>query len=164
MKTSRLAVFVAPFAVAFVAAPALAHGPGGRGACRQDLNAICSGLSPTPAAGPGNCLRALCGDITPGSGAYVNCLQTKYASQLSDPCKQQLANIQAKLTAFQTTCGADISSFCGNVTGGTWSTIQCLHEAIINNQKVSPDCQALLARHPGPRHHRPPPSDLAPAQ
>jgi hypothetical protein len=161
MTTSRLAVFGA--ALALVAAPALAYGPGGGGACRQDLKTICSGLSPAPAPGPGNCLKALCGDLTPGSGAYVNCLQTKYTSQLSDACKQQLTDIQAKMTAFQTTCGGDISNFCGNVTGGTWSTVQCLHQAVINNQKVSSACQALLAQHPG-RHHRPPAPDLAPAQ
>ena len=46
MRTSRFGMFVAPLALALVAAPALAHGPGGGSACRgatEQIKTLCSG-------------------------------------------------------------------------------------------------------------------------
>jgi hypothetical protein len=161
MKTSRFAVFVAALALALAAAPALAHGPGGGGACRQDLATLCSQLSPTPAPGPGNCLKALCPTFTPGPGAFANCVQ---GLSVSAQCKQQLTNMQTKIatwqSAFNTACAtatgttpSDVSTYCGNVTGGMGSQIQCLRQAVRNNQTVSATCQAFLAKGHGHRQH-----------
>ncbi len=153
MSTSRLTMFVAPLALALTAAPALAHGPGRGGACRADLEARCSALATPPAPGPGDCVKALCGDLTPGSGAFVNCL-LGLQPPVSSQCQQQLTDMQAKITAFQTACAGDVTQYCGNVTGGPWSTVQCLRQAVTNNQPVSPSCQALLAQHHRHRHHQ----------
>ena len=154
MKVSKIITLVAPLAMALAAAPALAHGPGGEGACRQDLTKLCSHLTPAP--GPGNCLKALCPSFTPGPGAFASCL-LGLPSGVSDQCKQQLTQMQAKIaawhTAFNTACSTDVSSFCKNVTTGPWTQVQCLRQAVVNNQPVSAPCQAFLAKHHGHGHH-----------
>jgi hypothetical protein len=158
MKVSKIITLVAPLALALAAAPALAHGPGPGGACRQDVAKLCSQLTPAPAPGPGNCLKALCPKLTPGPGAFASCL-LGLPSGVSDQCKQQLTEMQAKIaawqTAFNTACVTtnDVSSFCGNVKTGPRGQIQCLRQAVKNNQKVSATCQAFLTEHHGDRHH-----------
>ena len=162
MRTSRFAMFVAPLALALVAVPALAHGPGGEGACRQEIEAICSA-----ATGSGDCVSKLCGPTFPsGPGALANCILslTPPPKGLSPTCLTNLKNMQAKIaawqTSFQNACGTatsgDVSTYCGNVTGGTESTIKCLRQAVTDNKPVSKDCQALLAQHHGHRHHEHP--------
>jgi hypothetical protein len=166
MKVSKIIALVAPLALALAAAPALAHGPGalgpgalgprGGGACRQDLTKLCSQLTPTPAPGPGNCLKALCPTLTPGPGAFASCLLS-LQSGVSDQCKQQLTKMQAKIAAWQaafnTACANDVSQFCSNVSTGPRGQIQCLRQAVRNNQTVSQPCQAFLAEHHGYHHH-----------
>lgn len=157
MKMLRLSMFIIPLALA--AAPALAHEHGKGDACRQDVKKLCSTLSPTPAPGPGSCIEALCPNTTPGAGGFVSCLLDKYGSSLSSQCTQNLKDVQSmiatKLAAFNAACSSDVSAFCSNVTSGPWVQGQCLHQAIINNQKVSANCQTFLAQHHkgGPRGH-----------
>ena len=159
MRTSRFAMFFAALALALAAAPALAHGPGGGGACRADIKALCAAAGVTP--GSGNCLKALCPDVTPGSGGFVSCLQ-HYASQsqLSEPCQQQLNDIQAKMEAWKAACAdsGDVANVCPGVTGPR-EIGKCLHQAVRDNQlgtngnPVSPNCAALLAQHHRHHHH-----------
>ena len=159
MRMSRWSLLAAPLILA--AGPALAHGPWGGGACRQDVAKLCAGLTPTPAPGPGNCMTALCPNMTPGPGGFASCLLNTYGSSLSPQCTQQLnqmkARIAARDAAFNTACSGDVSRFCSNVTSGPWVQMQCLHQAMVTNQQVSGNCQTFLAQHhgPGPEGHGP---------
>ena len=69
MRTSRILMVSTPLAVALLAAPALAHGPHGGGACRQALHALCAQSGTTP--GPGGCLQTLCPGFTSGHGGEI---------------------------------------------------------------------------------------------
>ncbi len=177
MKSSRCAVLVVPMATVLFATPALARDAEGPGACRQDLVKLCSKLNPKPAPGPENCVKALCPSAIPGTGGFVTCLQ---GLAVSKPCKDELNEMQAQITAWQTAftsaCGAsgtpgtDVANFCNYVssTTGPWPVMHCLHQAVIDNravngQGVSAGCQTFLAqpqppmgeRGPGHRHHGP---------
>ena len=160
MRKSRLAMFVGALALVLPAVPVLAHGPDGGGACRADMEALCAGLPTPPAPGGGNCLKALCPDLTPGPGAFASCLQQHYGNSLSDPCKAQLSNLQAKLDAWKTACvdSGDVANFCPGITDPR-QIGKCLRHAVRDNavgadgNPVSPNCQALLAQHHGHRHH-----------
>jgi hypothetical protein len=152
MRTSRMIMLSAPLAVALMAAPVLAHGPGG--ACsgiKGQIKNLCSGVTT-----PGTCLTTLCPTATPGPGAWAQCLLSNATKlKLSATCQADLNNklaaIQKWQSAFETACKADVTANCNYVTGGTGSTIQCLGQAVIDNKQVSSTCQALLARHHG--HH-----------
>jgi hypothetical protein len=160
MRTSRLTMFVALLALA--AAPALAHGPSGgpgEGACRgakDQFKKLCSGVA------PGDCLSTLCKDVQPGPGQWPQCLLNlnsagKLKPALTKGCvtdlNNKLAAIQKWQTAFNDQCGADVKANCANVTGGMGLTMQCLHQAVIDNKQVSNGCQALLAQHHGHGEH-----------
>lgn len=159
MKVSKIIALVAPLALALAAAPALAHGPGGGGACLPLLQALCPSVTPGP--GPGgyhSCLKTLCGqEATPGPGGFASCLLKQSAVSNFPNCEAQLTKMQAKITAWQTAfntaCTNDVSQFCSNVTTGPPGQIQCLRQAVKNNQKVSATCQAFLAKGHGDRHH-----------
>jgi hypothetical protein len=161
MRVSMMFTLAAPLAVALMAAPALAHGPGGGGACGGDIKALCAKAGVAP--GSGNCMSTLCPGVPPGPGAFATCIDnaaSKYSYTVSANCSAQLAKMQAKIaawqTAFNTACANDVSTFCSNVTTGPWSTAQCLRQAIMNNQAVSQPCQAFLAQHHGHRPHHAP--------
>ncbi len=159
MRTSRFALFVAPLALAVAAAPALAHGPRGGGACRPLLQQLCPSVTPGPGPGGyGSCLKTLCGtEATPGPGGFASCLLKQSAISNFPKCEAQLTKMQAKIAAWQaafnTACTNDVSQFCSNVTTGPRGQVQCLRQAVTNNQKVSATCQAFLAQHHGYRHH-----------
>jgi hypothetical protein len=170
MRTSRMIMLSAPLAVALMAAPVLAHGPGGAcngpgaacngpgGACsgaKEQIKKLCSGVT------PGDCLTTLCKDVQPGPGQWPQCLLNLNSAgtlkpALTKSCVTDLNNKLAAIQNWQKTltakCGADVSANCANVTGGMGVTMQCLHQAVIDNKPVSKDCQALLAEHHG--HHR----------
>ena len=149
---SKFIMLIAPLAVALTAAPALAHGHHGGGACRQDLQTLCPNVTP----GPGNfrdCLATLCPDLTPGPGAFASCLQeaaTSTGVTLSDQCQAQLTQMQARLAAWQQACGADVRTFCSAATPGPWSAGKCLRQ---HQSELSQPCQDLLAQHHGHSHH-----------
>lgn len=163
MRTLRFAMFVAPLTLALAGAPALAHGPGGgpggEGACRgakEQIKKLCSGVT------PGDCLTTLCKDVQPGPGQWPQCLLNLNSAGTLRPAltKDCVTDLNNKLTAIQNwqktftaKCGADVSANCANVTGGMGRTIQCLHQAVIDNKQVSKDCQALLAQHHGHGDH-----------
>jgi hypothetical protein len=159
MRTLRFAMFVAPLTLALAAAPALARGPGGEGACRgakEQLKKLCSGGT------PGDCLTTLCKDVQPGPGQWPQCLLNLNSAgtlkpSLTKDCvtdlNNKLAAIQKWQATFQTACGGDVTNFCNNVTGGVWSTKQCLRQAVLDNKQVSKDCQALLAQRHGHGDH-----------
>jgi len=151
MKTSRFAVLSAAVALALAATPALAHGPGRGGACRQDLANLCSQLTPTPAPGPFNCVKALCPTAIPGTGDIVTCLQ---GLAVSDACKAELSDLQAKITAWKTAftqaCTANDLALCNNVKTGPWGQVQCLRQAVNDNKDVSQSCQLFVAQHHPP--------------
>ncbi len=175
MTTSKFASFLAPLALALAAAPALAHGPGGPGgggACsgiRGQMETLCAGAT------PGACLSTLCPDVPPGPGQWPQCLLNlndgKETQKLSSPlpaaCVTELTNklsaIQKAQQAFTAACGGDVTTFCGNVTGGPWSTMQCLRQAVKDNKTVSSNCQALLAQHHGFGFHPHGPGAFGPA-
>jgi hypothetical protein len=151
MGMSKFIMLIAPLTVALMAAPALAHGPHGGGACRQDLQTLCPNVTP----GPGSfrdCLATLCPDLTPGPGTFASCLQ-QHASGLSAACQQHLNQMQAKLAAWQQACGDDVRTFCSDVAPGPWSTGKCLRQ---HQSALSQPCQDLLAQHHGHRHHHGP--------
>ncbi len=148
MRTSRMMMLTAPLAVALMAAPALAHGHHGGGACRQDLQTLCPNVTPGPGSFRG-CLAMLCPGLTPGPGAFASCLQ-QHASELSPACQQDLNKMQAKIAAWQQACGGDVPTFCSDVAPGPWSIRKCLRE---HQSELSQPCQDLLAQHHGHRHH-----------
>lgn len=160
MTMSRFATFLAPLALALAAAPALGHGPGGPGggACsgiRGQMETLCAGAT------PGACLSTLCPDVPPGPGQWPQCLLNlndgKETQKLNPPLSaacvtelnDKLSAIQKAQQAFTAACGGDVTTFCNNVTGGPWSTMQCLRQAVKENKTVSSNCQALLAQHHG---------------
>jgi hypothetical protein len=162
MRTLRFAMFVAPLTLALATAPALAHGPGGEGACRgakEQIKELCSGVTT-----PGDCLNTLCKDVQPGPGQWPQCLLNLNSAgtlkpALTKSCVTDLNSaitaIQKWQTAFNDKCGADVKTNCANVTGGMGLTMQCLHQAVIDNKQVSKDCQALLGQHHRPGDHPP---------
>ncbi|HVO23242.1 MAG TPA: hypothetical protein VMW56_06390 [Candidatus Margulisiibacteriota bacterium] len=74
----------------------------------------------------------------------------------------KLLAIQKQQQAFTAACGGDVTTFCNNVAGNPWSTMQCLHQAVKNNKAVSSTCQALLAQHQGFGHHPHGPGEFGP--
>jgi hypothetical protein len=166
MKVSKIITLVAPLALALAAAPASAHGFGGGGACRPLLQQLCPSVTPGPGPGGyGSCLKALCGtEPTSGPGGFASCLLKQSAISNFPNCQAELTNMQAKIAAWQATfntaCAtatgttpSDVSTYCANVTGGMGSQVQCLRQAVTNNQPVSQPCQAFLAEQHGHRHH-----------
>jgi hypothetical protein len=145
---SKFIILIAPLTMALAAAPALAHGPHGGGACRQDLQTLCPDVTPGPGAFR-DCLATLCPGLTPGPGAFASCLQ-EHASELSDACQQEVSRMQAKMAAWQQACGADVQTFCSSVGPGPWSVGKCLHE---HQSELSQPCQDLLAQRHGHHHH-----------
>jgi hypothetical protein len=161
MTTSRFATFLAPLAFALAAAPVLAHGPGGGGACsglKGQMEKLCAG------AAPGTCLGTLCPDVPAGPGQWPQCLLNlndgketqKLAAPLTSACVTELNNklavIQQQQQAFTSACAGDVTTFCNNVTSGQRSTMQCLRQAVRDNKAVSSNCQTLLAQHHGHGH------------
>jgi hypothetical protein len=155
---AKFIMLIAPLTVALMAAPALAHGPHGRGACRQDLHAYCSSLTPTPDSFRG-CLATLCGpDFTPGPGAFASCLQnaaTAGTITLSGQCTAHLTKMQAKIDAWETACGDYAQKNCTDGTGPR-AIGQCLHAAQNTDPNFPPACAALLAQHHRHHHHHGP--------
>jgi len=171
MTPSKFAKLLAPLALALAAPPVLAHGPGGGGACgdiRGQMESLCAG------APPGTCLSTLCPDVPAGPGQWAQCLLNlndgketqKLSSPLTAACVTELNNkllaIQKQQQAFTAACGGDVTTFCNNVAGNPWSTMQCLHQAVKNNKAVSSTCQALLAQHQGFGHHPHGPGEFGP--
>ena len=161
MTTLRFAKFLVPLALALAAVPALAHGPGGGGACsgiRGQMETLCAGAT------PGTCLSTLCPDVPAGPGQWPQCFLNlndgketqKLTSPLTSACATDLNNkllaIQQHQQAFTAACGGDVTTFCNNVTGGQWSSMGCLRQAVKDNKAVSSNCQALLAQHHGFGH------------
>ena len=157
MTKSKFASFLAAIALA-LAAPALAHGPGGGGACsgiKGQMDTLCAGAT------PGTCLSTLCPDVPPGPAQWPQCLlnlnggteSQKLTTPLTSACVTELNDrllaIQKEQQAFTAACGGDATTFCSNVTGGQWSTMQCLRQAVTDNKAVSSNCQTLLAQHHG---------------
>ena len=160
MTTSKVGAFVASIALA-LAAPALAHGPGGGGACsgiREQMKTLCAG------APPRTCLSTLCPDVAAGPGQFPQCLLNlndgketqKLTTPLTAACvtelNDKLSAIQKEQQAFTAACAGDVTTFCNNVTGGQRSAKQCLRQAVKDNKAVSSNCQALLAQHRGFGH------------
>ncbi len=166
MTTSRFAKLIAPLLVALAAAPALAHGPGGGGACsgvKGQMEKLCAGAT------PGTCLSTLCPDVPAAPGQWPQCLLNlndgketqKLTSPLTTACVTELNDkllaIQKQHQVFIAACSGDVTTFCNNVTGGPRSTMQCLRQAVRDNKAVSSSCQALLDQRHGFGHqsHRP---------
>ena len=146
MRTSSYITAIAALGVALTVASGAALAHGKRGACRQDLQALCPNVTP----GPGSfrsCIQTLCPDITPGPGAFGACLK-QHASQLSPACQEHLNRMQANITAWQQACGADVQTYCADAAGPR-AVFQCIHE---HRDQLSQTCQDFLAKHH--RHHR----------
>ena len=83
----------------------------------------------------------------------------KLKPPLPSACVTELNNkllaIHTEQQAFTAACGGDVTGFCNNVTGGPWSAMPCLRQAVKDNKAVSSTCQALLAQHHGYGHHGP---------
>jgi hypothetical protein len=157
MKVSMMFTLAVPLAVALMAAPALAHGPHGGGACRPLVQALCPSVTPGPGPGGyGSCLKSLCPNLT-GPGGFASCLLSQGQIAAYPACQAQLTNMQNKIAAWQSAftnaCANDVSQLCSNVTTGPRGQIQCLRQAVKNNQQVSATCQTFLAKRHGHRHH-----------
>ncbi len=156
MRPRVFITLIAPLAVAMTVAPAAAHGHGDKGACRQDLQALCPNVTPGPGAFRG-CLETLCPSVTPGPGAFGSCLQ-EHASQLSAACQEQLKRRQARIAAFHQACDTDLQTYCASVSGPR-GVFRCLHH---HQNQLSQACQTFLAERPGQRfhhrHHKPTPT------
>jgi hypothetical protein len=150
---SKFVLFIAPLAVALTTAPALAHGPHGGGACRQELQTLCPNVTP----GPGSfrdCLATLCPDLAPGPGAFASCLQeaaTAKSVTLSDQCQARLTKMQAEVDAWKTACGDYAQANCTSDSGPR-AIGQCLRAAQQTDPNFPTACAALLAQHHGHHH------------
>ncbi len=157
MKPSKIVLLVPPLALALAVAPSLAHGPGGKDACRPLVQALCPDVTP----GPGeyaSCLKGLCPNLS-GPDGFASCLlnQTKIPIANYPNCQTQLTKWQTKIAAWQaafnTACSSDVKQFCANVTTGPRGQIGCLRQAVKDNKAVSGTCQTFLANHHGQGHH-----------
>lgn len=146
MRISPAIKLTALFAALFTLTFGPAYAGHGRRPCRQDIQALCPTVTPGPGAFR-ECLGTLCPNNPPGPGALVNCLE-QYADKLSPACQEHLARTQAKITAWKQACQADVQQLCGDVLPGHGNIIRCLRQ---NHDQLSQPCADLLSRHH--RHH-----------
>ena len=135
MRTSTLITLIAPFTMALIATPVLAHGGGGKGACRQDI-------------------QRLCPDITPGPGSWKavhDCLEQN-AANLSPACQQQRSRMQAKMDQVLQTCQTDIQSLCSDASSDPRATFKCLFQ---HRHDLLQACRDALPHHRHRHHHGP---------
>lgn len=148
MRIPKLVTLIAPVAVVLTFSPAYAE-HGGR-PCRNDIQALCPDITPGPGAFR-DCLSALCPNITPGNGAFLSCLQL-YSDKLSPGCQDHLSKIQARITAWQEACQADAQTLCPDTTPSHGNIIRCLRQ---NQDQLSSACAAVFQQHGNHRrHHR----------
>jgi hypothetical protein len=110
MKTSMMSLLVALLFCGFVSvgvAQALSQG----GACKADEEKFCK-------------------DVKQGQGRIVRCMKA-HENELSQACKEQIAEEREKEQEFVRSCRADDTKFCKDVKRGGGRIINCLkqHEA-----------------------------------
>jgi hypothetical protein len=84
---------------------------GGKGVCKADVDTFCKG-------------------IKPGGGRIWACLKSNEAD-LSQPCRDQMAQARERGKEFHQACRPDVKKFCKNIPHGKGRVISCLksHEA-----------------------------------
>lgn len=132
MRASKLVVLMIPLAATLVLAPGAAHAKRHDGPCRADVERLCPG-------------------ITPGGGNYHACLK-EHAAELSPACQQQIAEMKAKMAAWQEACQNDVQTLCNDVQPGHGNIIKCLKQ---HHDQLSQSCQEQLAKRGRHHHHAP---------
>jgi len=92
---------------------------------------------PTTACEPDR--KKLCADVEFGGGRVLACLQ-QHKSELSDACKQQLADASEK-GATKPECRADAAKFCSPAIGDRAKMETCMQE---HAAQLSDGCKAAL--------------------
>ncbi len=101
-------------------APAQPRGNGG-GACTVDLEQFCKG-------------------VEPGAGRIHRCLE-EHEAQLSDACKQHVAQMRERTRTIEEACKDEVTKFCKSVSVGGGRVRNCLKR---HEPALSPSCKTAL--------------------
>jgi hypothetical protein len=82
----------------------------------------------------------LCKNVQPGGGRMVACLKA-HETDLSLPCKQQLAAGEAKTERIKRACQPDADKFCKGVQPGAGRIVACLES---HESELAPVCQKVV--------------------
>jgi len=99
----------------------------------------------------------LCPGLHPGDGKYGECMK-QHLDQVSDACKEKMAEHKEKAEEFHKDCADDVKKLCGDVKSGGGRIIECLKE---KQAQASPACQTALnakGQHSGGMPTPPPPA------
>lgn len=124
---SSCAVITALFMVAVIGLSQeqekeVAPGPG-KGVCKADVDKFCKG-------------------VRPGGGRIWACLKSNEAN-LSQPCRDKMAEAREKGREFHKACSDDAKKFCKGIPRGKGRIISCLksHEA-----ELAEPCRAFFKK------------------
>ncbi|MBS2030478.1 MAG: cysteine rich repeat-containing protein [Deltaproteobacteria bacterium] len=98
--------------------------PGGGkhgGPCKEDAEKLCPGMHP-------------------GDGKFHECMK-QHLDQLSDACKEKMAEHKEHAEEFHKDCADDVKKLCGDVKPGGGRIIECLKQ---KQAQASPACRTVL--------------------
>jgi hypothetical protein len=122
MQTNMKLVLLAALMLTMASTAASAQQrAGGNSACAADLEKFCAG-------------------VEPGAGRIYRCLE-EHEAQLSDACKEHVAQMRQRAGTISAACKDDLTKFCKSISVGGGRVRNCLkrHEA-----ELSPSCKTAL--------------------
>jgi hypothetical protein len=128
LRKSTLSLTMA-FMVAGLALAARPAAAFTKGACKEDI-------------------KRFCADVKPGKGAIRDCLKA-HEADLSQACKDNMAEAKDKAKGFHQACGDDVKKFCGDVKPGKGGIRDCLKT---HANDLSPACKESITK--GRHHHK----------
>jgi hypothetical protein len=94
-----------------------------RGPCKEDIEKFCK-------------------DIKPGQGRILKCMR-EHENELSQVCKDHVAEAREKARGFLKACKGDINKYCQDIKPGRGRIINCLRQ---HETELSVDCNALFQK------------------
>jgi len=97
------------------------------------------------AQGGGPCVEDIakfCRDVQPGGGRMALCLK-EHEKELSETCKQHIAELRRRWKEANQACHDDVLKFCKDVQPGGGRIVRCLKE---HESELSPECKERLAQ------------------
>jgi len=89
----------------------------------------------------------LCKGVQQGEGRVAKCLK-EHASELSPACKQNVAELKAKVQDFKQACETDAKTLCKDTRPGGGRILQCLKQ---HEGELSPACKEAMEQPRGSR-------------